>query len=98
MQGALFIGDEVTATGFRLAGCDVLPGDADKISERFERACATYALIMLSAAAANRIDRAQLAARQRAVQPLVVVIPDIRGREATEDLTLTIKNVLGIAT
>ena len=54
MQGVIFIGDELTATGFRLAGCDVITEYGDNISLHFEKACTEYALVMVTAGFARQ--------------------------------------------
>jgi len=96
MQGALFIGDELTATGFRLAGCDILSPEDGDITPAFETACRKYALVIVSAACARAIDKKNFQDACLSLKPLVIEIPDIMGRHEPEDLARRVRIVLGV--
>ena len=98
MQGALFIGDELTATGFRLTGCDILSPDDGDITPIFEAACRKYALVMVSAACARVLDKKTFQDACLSLEPLVIEIPDIMGRYEPENLIRQVRITLGIET
>jgi vacuolar-type H+-ATPase subunit F/Vma7 len=109
-----FIGDEVSALGFRLAGVDAHtpgPGEGPAL---FARLRCEAALILLTQEALAWVGegalQAALAAREgghignagavsdaRACRPLVLVIPDVRGRQQPPDIGASIRRQLGMA-
>jgi vacuolar-type H+-ATPase subunit F/Vma7 len=77
MVGPLFIGDELTAAGFRLAGARVLvPGAA---VSQIEAALARERLVLIGAGTARRLEPDVLRAALRSLEPLVLVVPDATG-------------------
>jgi vacuolar-type H+-ATPase subunit F/Vma7 len=79
MPAPAYIGDEISAAGYRLAGAQVtVPGDG-AASAALEVARASSPLVLISAAVAAGIDAAQLRAAMMALQPLVLIVPDVQG-------------------
>ena len=98
MRSAIFIGDELTAAGFRLAGVEIVvpePNDAPAI---FEDACRRAALVVMTAEMARHIPAPTLEAAQLAETPLLAIIPDVLQRVTPPDLTKKLRSVLGIET
>lgn len=96
MKGLMFIGDEVSAAGYRLAGAAIrtpAPGEVDGV---FRAAREEADALFVTAEAARHIDAGQLAEAQAAVSPLVIVVPDIQGREPVPDLEAYFLQVLGL--
>ena len=96
MRAAIYLGDEVTAAGYRLAGAQVrvpAPGEADAA---FAEARGLAPLVLVSAAVAVHIDAAQLRAALTALQPLVLIVPDARGEVPRPDLAARLRGQLGM--
>jgi len=96
MQSILFLGDELTAAGLRLAGVAV------RVVAPAEAAAAVGAvgdeveLLLLGAEVAAALDPQaleQLLARPR---PLCLVVPDPRGRAAAVDPAAALRRLLGV--
>ena len=96
MHPPIYLGDEVTAAGYRLAGVLVrvpAPGEA---GAAFDEARAHAPLVLVSAAVAAHIDAAQLRSALMALQPLVVIVPDSRGEVPRPDLAARLRGQLGM--
>lgn len=93
---AIYIGDEVSAAGYRLAGVEtIVPGPGEEAAASgaaLERAT----LVILSAGVAARLPQAMLHAAQARVRPLVLVVPDRTGGAATPDIAQALRRQLGL--
>ena len=96
MSGIAFIGDELTATGYRLAGLRVhvvLPADA-AIALRAARE--ESSLVLLAPAHARAIPRVELDEALRSFHPLTITVDDILAREVPPDLERDMRHALGV--
>ena len=96
MRPPIYLGDEVSAAGYRLAGVQVrvpAPGEA---GAAFEEARALAPLVLVSAAVAIHIDEAQLRSALTALQPLVLIVPDAQGEVPRPDLAARLRGQLGM--
>lgn len=101
-----FIGDVLTGAGFRLAGASIHRPDADGIPALFERLVDVSAsgsasetdLILMTSEAAAALPAGRLAEIQRRGWPLVLIVPDVRGRHPVPDLVAALHRQLGLAT
>jgi vacuolar-type H+-ATPase subunit F/Vma7 len=96
MPAPVFIGDEVTGAGYRLAGVRVetpLPGEELSLLEHVR---AQAELILVSAECASRIPAQSLSRILAAPQPLVLVVPDVQGRTAVPDVAARVYRQLGM--
>jgi vacuolar-type H+-ATPase subunit F/Vma7 len=93
---AIFIGDEVSAAAFRLAGVAArVPGTGHE--EAFLRQASGEAdLILISAECAARIPHAVLRQAQAAPAPLLLVVPDVRGRLPAPNPAARLRAQLGM--
>jgi vacuolar-type H+-ATPase subunit F/Vma7 len=92
-----FIGDEVSAAGFRLAGVEVrVPGQEDP-SALFRRLVGKVEILLITAETAARLPQEELRDALAAERPLVLVIPDVLGREDPPDVIGPLKRQLGMA-
>ena len=93
----VFVGDEIAAAGFRLAGARVRsPGTGEETAAlREERTRA--ALILVAARTAARIAPAELRRALAAVSPLVLVVPDGEAGEAAGDIAARVRLQLGVS-
>jgi vacuolar-type H+-ATPase subunit F/Vma7 len=96
MRAPAYLGDEVTAAGYRLAGVQVrVPAPRDA-GAAFAEACASAPLVLVSAAVAVHIDAAQLRAALAALQPLVLIVPDAQDQVPRPDLAARLRGQLGM--
>lgn len=96
MVRTVFIGDRVSAAGFRLGGSTVhrpAPGGAE---EAFEQALASADMVILTAEIAACLPAEQLAAAQIGHAPLVLVLEDVRGLHQPPDIAATLRRQLGM--
>jgi vacuolar-type H+-ATPase subunit F/Vma7 len=96
MSGAIFIGDELTATGFRLTGLETLTPEPADVAAAFAESCRRAALVIVAGECAHRIPQDSLEAAVIAGAPTVVVVPDVLGRGEPTSLTRRMKSILGI--
>lgn len=92
----IYLGDEATAAGFRLAGAQVrLPAAGE------EAACLAQAqqdgqLILVSADLAARIPHKPLESALAALAPLTLVVPDLLGRQSVPDRAQRLRRRMGM--
>ena len=97
MSAVVFVGDAVSASGWRLAGVQTLVVEAGQ-----EAACLQQAhdpsvqLLLLDAETANRIPSKLRQTLQASLSPMVLVVPDMRERVSMPDLRRYVQSQLGI--
>jgi len=96
MSGIVVIADELTCTGFRLAGVDTASPAPEDAAEAFASAREEADIVVLTAEYAKHLPDATLEKALAAHHPTVTVIPDIRERERPENLPAKIRATLGI--
>jgi vacuolar-type H+-ATPase subunit F/Vma7 len=96
MGVAIFIGDESSAAGFRLAGIETLVPHPDAVESTFAAARARGSLVIITAELARLIPAPQLEAAMLAEAPTLAIIPDVLFRVPVPDLTRRLRSVLGI--
>jgi vacuolar-type H+-ATPase subunit F/Vma7 len=100
MQPLAFIGDELTATGFRLAGARVhVPGTGpEAVREAFEAARAEASVVLVTAPLAASLPPPLLEEALGATAPLTLVVDDLLGEAAPPDLEAAMRRALGVET
>lgn len=97
MARVYYIGDEATASGFRLAGADARVPAPDETNDVFRRAIADGAdLILVSASRAADVEPGLLDASSAGTRPLVAIVPDVHGRFPAPDMARAVRLALGI--
>ncbi len=96
MVTGIFIGDEVSAVGFRLAGLSVRVPQEGHEAAALEEAVTKAELVLITAEIASRIPQEFLDQTMAATQPLVCVLPDVRRRAEPQDFAAEIRTRLGI--
>ena len=91
-----FIGDEVSATAWRLIGVRATAVDKGAVAAAFERELGAPGLLLITAACAADLDRERLDAAVRDARPLILVVPDAANQLAPPDLDREVDRVLGI--
>lgn len=96
MKGVVFLGDELSATGFRLTGIETATPQADEAEAAFDAACARAALVVLTAGMAGQLG--ERLANRGDDGPVIAIVPDVLGRTAPPDLAGRLRRTLGIET
>jgi vacuolar-type H+-ATPase subunit F/Vma7 len=92
MSALVFIGDEVAAAGWRLAGVDARASAAGAEGLELARALEEAQLVLVSAEAAARIPEPQLRTALRRLVP----VTDLREAMPYPDVAARMKRQLGI--
>ena len=92
----IYIGDELTAAGFRLAGAQILLPAAGEEAASLVQAQRDGQLILVSADVAARIPRESLGAALAALAPLTLVVPDLLGRQPVPDRVQRLRRRMGM--
>ena len=96
MVAPVFIGDEVTAAGFRLAGVRIRTPETDELPRVVDWANDNTSLIFITAEYAARLSQDQQISLLSQQDPPVVVIPDIRSNTPVQDLATQLRAQLGV--
>jgi vacuolar-type H+-ATPase subunit F/Vma7 len=96
MSIPVYIGDEVSAAGFRLAGLQVVTPMPDDVLPAIRRACEQAPLVLISAATARLLEAAELDKLLASISPPVSVVPDVHGAAPMQDLSLRLRKQLGV--
>ena len=97
MARVLYLGDEVTAAGFRLAGVETRVTHLTDAAEALRAALESELdCVLLSARLVTGVPPSLLERVAEAVEPLFAIVPDVRGRNASQDLARDVRDALGI--
>lgn len=96
MAAPVFLGDEVSAAGYRLGGAVVRTPASGEEASFFEWARREAPLVLVTADIAARLPPGLLARAFAAGQPLVLIVPDARRRMAPPDLARSVRHQLGM--
>lgn len=96
MASTAFIGDELSAAGFRLAGVSTYSPAREHVAETFARARQDRELLLMTEAYARELPNSVLQAALRESKPLLLVVPDLRLRVLPPDLGRSVDLALGI--
>jgi len=96
MASLVFIGDEVAAAGFRLAGVRVVVPQAGEEAAALADARETADLVLIGAEVAARLPAAVVRDAVAATTPPVLVVPDVRGRITLPDAAAILRGQLGV--
>jgi vacuolar-type H+-ATPase subunit F/Vma7 len=96
MDAAVFIGDELSAAGFRLTGIETVVPDPEKATEALRDARKRAALVIMTAELARSVPAQELDAALIAEMPALAIVPDVRMRVPPPDLARSLRRTLGI--
>ena len=96
MGAVIFIGDELSAAGFRLTGIETLVPKPEAVGVAFEEARSRGSLVIMTADMARHIPAPQIEAAMLAEAPAIAIIPDVLLSAPVPDLTRKLRSVLGI--
>jgi len=92
----VFIGEEVTAAGYRLAGAGTVSPAPGEEAAALREAAAQAELILLESGCAARIPAAELEPLLWATRPLLLIVPDRDGTMAIPDIAARVRLQLGV--
>ncbi|MBK6472425.1 MAG: hypothetical protein IPF94_17440 [Betaproteobacteria bacterium] len=96
MPAPVYLGDEVSGAGWRLAGAEVHTPAAGGETAALMAACTRAPLVLLSASVARAVEVPVLHRAQLALAPLVLVVPDLQGGTPPPDLAARLRSQLGL--
>jgi len=100
VSGPVYIGDAVSASGYRLAGLRIhVPDTAElhmQIEMQIEQAAMDASLVLLGADIAAQLPVTALDRLLSRVAPAVVVVPDVRGAALLPALAKRLRQQLGV--
>lgn len=96
MTAPVFIGDEVSAAGFRLAGVRIRTPLAEELPKVLTWANKNTSLILITASYLSRLDETEQSKLVSQLDPPVAVVPDIRLETPIEDLATQLRSHLGV--
>ena len=98
MDTAVFMGSELYAAGFRLAGAEAHAPDHAAAAALFESLLAQHPpLLLLGESCVAAIGASRVYAAVSRADPPVAVVPDRPGQSFPEDLAAEVRSELGIA-
>jgi vacuolar-type H+-ATPase subunit F/Vma7 len=96
MAAPIFIGDEVNAAGYRLAGVRVRTPNPDDILDVIKWASSQSSLVMLTPEYAAMLSDSAHDHFLSQESPPVVVVPDIRASKHKDELANRLRSQLGV--
>ena len=91
-----YIGDEVTAAGYRLAGASTIVPPAGAEGQALASARVSASLVLISSGIAARIPPRELARACASFAPLTLIVPDLREEAEMPDLATRLRAQLGL--
>lgn len=91
-----FIGDEVSASAWRLIGVRAMAVEKGSVAAAFEAAIGDGGLLLITAGCAAELDRERLDAAIRDARPMILIVPDAANRSVPPVLDREVDRVLGI--
>ena len=98
MSNAIFIGDELSAAGFRLTGIETMVPAPENARAALADARKRAGLVIMTAELAARVPAAELEAAMLAEAPTLAILPDVLFHGEPPDLGKKLRSVLGIET
>ena len=93
---AVYLGDELSAAGFRLAGVSArVPPGGDEAAW-LHSAMREAKIVLLGARCAASIPADELEAALASISPLVMIVPEFDGRPTPADPASRIRQLLGV--
>jgi len=97
MGPPVFIGNELTAAAFRLAGLEAIGCDPDAARMRFEEHIAGETrLLLVGQSCVAAIGAERLSAAAARADPAVLVVADVPGEGLQDELPDSIRRELGV--
>jgi vacuolar-type H+-ATPase subunit F/Vma7 len=96
MSVAEYIGDEVSAAGYRLCGIDVHIASSSTALPLIRKACERASLVLVGSSISRYLDNTELDQLLASIQPPVLIVPDVQGLQDVPDIASRINKQLGL--
>ena len=96
MAVPVFIGDRLSAAGFRLAGARPLVTQPADVTRVFRTALTEGGPVLITASCAAHLPQELLDQAVQAASPPVCVVPDFTGEAEPRDLSKRVREALGV--
>jgi len=96
MFRSLFIGDRVSAAGFRLGGMAVSIPESGTEARLFQEALENNDLIIITAEFASHLSESLIKSVQVAGSSQLLIIPDVRHQQEVPDIAVELRRQLGM--
>jgi vacuolar-type H+-ATPase subunit F/Vma7 len=96
VSAPIYLGDEVSAAGYRLAGARVRTPARGDARAALAHALSDAPLVLVSATVAADIGEPVLQRALAAAAPLVLVVPDVNGTTPLPDVAARMREQLGL--
>lgn len=96
MHEIVFIGDALTAAGFRLAGVESHAPEPEALTGTVERLRGEARVLAITAGAFEALPAGLRRALEAGDAPLLAVLPDVQGQAAPPDLEADVRRALGL--
>ena len=97
LRAVTYVGDEISALGYRLAGVHVEVAAEAELLEVFERACAESLVVLVAFHVAAGLPREELERARAASSRLVLILPDEKSGEELLDPSARVRAELGMS-
>ncbi|MEN8213004.1 MAG: hypothetical protein ABFR19_01455 [Pseudomonadota bacterium] len=91
-----YIGDEISAAGYRLGGVKVHIADRQNTSSLIGQACERASLVLVGAATAHYLSSAERDRLLARINPPVIIVADLWGNQTVPDIAKRIHQQLGM--
>jgi len=96
MRDMIFIGDGVTAAGFRLAGVPSFAPEPGELAATVTAERGDCRVLAMTAASLGALPERMASELVASAEPLLAIVPDARRSVPTPDLETDVRRVLGI--
>ena len=96
MSVAEYIGDEVSAAGYRLCGIQTHIADDSNALSLIRKACERASLVLVGSSALQYIHSTDVDELLASIQPPVLIVPDVSGMHAVPDIASRVNKQLGL--
>lgn len=96
MSLVAFVGDEISAAGYRLCGVDVYIADSNNVLPLIQRACESASLVLVGSGTASFIDKTELETLNKRIAPPVFIVQEVSGHQAVPDIGKIVHEQLGM--
>jgi vacuolar-type H+-ATPase subunit F/Vma7 len=98
MSVPVFIGDELTAAGFRLGGLSVFEAVPENLEADFRHALEAAPLVIITTGVAAALPRSLVEKAMRRARPPVAIVPAAAGGPPMPDVEREVRAALGVET
>jgi vacuolar-type H+-ATPase subunit F/Vma7 len=96
MSVPVFIGDELTGAGFRLAGLRIFEAQPGEVESLFRQALEQAPLVIITAKASTGVPRDLLEDAVSRAQPPVTIVPEAVAGPPLPDIEREVRAALGV--